>query len=75
MPDTKRTMSYSCRCPHCGTFREVMVDPQQMRVFLSTPPSQRSNIQSFFPDLTPSEREALRTGFCDTCWDQLFGED
>lgn len=32
-------------------------------------------IQDVFPNLTPSQREFLKTGITDEEWDKLFGED
>ena len=32
-------------------------------------------IQKAMPTLTTSEREALISGICDTCWDNLYSED
>jgi hypothetical protein len=49
-----------------------MVDPADMRKYLSSVP--RPYIQTTFPYLTPSEREVILTGYCDSCWDELFGE-
>lgn len=31
-------------------------------------------IQKAMPYLTPSERESLQTGICDTCWKETFSE-
>lgn len=30
-------------------------------------------IQEYFPDLTPNEREFLKSGYCDECQSKLFG--
>jgi hypothetical protein len=31
--------------------------------------------QRAFPELTAGQREAIMTGTCDPCWDQMFAED
>lgn len=32
-------------------------------------------IHEVFPNMPPADRERLITGYCDPCWQSLFGDD
>jgi hypothetical protein len=55
-------------CPECKKVQTIHVETED---FLKW--RKGLYIQAAFPYLGPSEREALMTGYCDTCWDVLFG--
>lgn len=59
------------QCPMCGKINtkefEVNKDSWTHYCCYGTKP-----IQKYFPDLTPSEREFIKTGYCDECQNILF---
>lgn len=59
-------------CPFCGI-------PGQVVTIQSMDDYNRwvggTVIQTAMPYLNSSEREALMTGICDTCWEETFSED
>jgi hypothetical protein len=73
MPQPETTL-VAFQCPRCSKFTDLTIDTERLRKFFATPLRDRPLIQEAFPDLTPSQREVLKTGYCDTCWDTLFGE-
>ena len=58
--------SVSIRCPLCGTVQELEIPEEGLARYLSG-----AYLQDAFPDLSPGEREALITGLCDTCWEEM----
>jgi hypothetical protein len=50
-------------CPFCGKKQIVTVKSEDYDKWKNG-----EFIQTAFPYLTPSEREALITGICDDCW-------
>lgn len=50
-------------CPFCGKKQIVTVKSEDYDKWKNG-----ELIQTAFPYLTPSEREALITGICDDCW-------
>lgn len=59
------------QCPMCGKIdaKEIEIDDEAWMHYCcyGTKP-----IQNYFPDLTPSEREYIKTGYCYKCQDILF---
>lgn len=64
------------RSPYTGLYNEMDLDitQEQMNRF-DLPRDRREPIQDIFPNLTPSEREFLLTGYTDSDWKALFGSD
>lgn len=58
-------------CPSCNSKRTMDVDLSSLHSWVTGD----KLVQVAFPDLDPSDREALITGICDTCWTSSFGED
>jgi len=63
-------MNVACNCPICGEATDVTVSAVGYANWIDG-----ELIQNALPTLTSSEREALITGICDTCWDLSFGEE
>ena len=60
----------TCHCPFCGKNYQISVDKAKYENGLRSY-AKGALIQDAFPDFTPSQREALKTGICDECWDTL----
>jgi hypothetical protein len=57
-------------CPMCGAVNVVEnVDFDHFAAWRSG-----KRIQNALPELTPSQREMLLTGTCETCWDKMWKE-
>lgn len=58
-------------CPMCGKYSEktLNVTREQMKKYYNG----KDLIQNIFPDLSASEREFLKSGYCDECQSKLFG--
>lgn len=68
MPNTK---VYCKPCPVCGTVREFFLPTDEVKRW-----QEGAKIQTVWPDLSPTDREALISGVCsDRCWDILWAED
>lgn len=57
-------------CPGCMEVVVFEVDAEDYRRW-----ENGELIQQAFPYLSNSEREKLITGFCDSCWKELFAEE
>lgn len=55
------------RCPICGRGNEVEVNEMDYLDW-----SDGEKVQIAFPYLSKYEREMLISGFCHTCWDNMF---
>lgn len=64
------------RSPLTGkeTTMDLDVTQEQMDEF-ALPGSQRRLVQSVFPNLTPDQREFIKTGYTQEDWDAMFKED
>ena len=65
------TIIIETRCPFCGKTQEIEVDYFDFWMWSE----QGMCAQDAFPYLTVNEREALISGICPKCWDDMFGED
>lgn len=72
MSDSKKIqISIPRQCPMCGKVnrKEMEVDASAWNHFCCY---NSKPIQEYFPELSASEREFLKTGYCDKCQDILF---
>lgn len=60
----------SLPCPNCGRVLILEVDQAGFESWKAG-----TVIQQALPDLNKDEREALITGYCTPCWNELFKED
>lgn len=58
------------RCMMCDKSDEVEVDPDALRAW-----REGALIQEAFPDMTPEDREHLKTGTHPACWDSMFADE
>ena len=57
-------------CPLCTKQTSVFVQKEQLEKWENGMLAQRA-----FPEFSPSLRETLISGTCDTCWDIMFKEE
>ena len=74
MATQKITTYLSVDCRLCGTFQHIECEQWQADE-LDKPRSERMFIQDIFPDLPIGDRELLISGTCNTCWQNMFGND
>lgn len=60
-------MVISTKCGFCGKKGSIIVHKKNYEAWQNG-----ELIQRAFPYLTPTERELLKTGICDKCWDKMF---
>ena len=58
-------------CPKCKDKGGIVVDYEGFRKWQDG----RLLIQEALPTLTAADRERLITGWCDSCWTNIFGEE
>jgi hypothetical protein len=66
---TTDLLTISTTCPLCGAESKVECSASGYARW-----ERGELIQNALPTLTSSDREALMTGICDTCWNESFGE-
>lgn len=54
-------------CPFCKRIYRVVVSNKELRNY-----DEGALVQDAFPHLSPSDREMLISGICDTCWDEML---
>lgn len=54
-------------CPICGKSNSVKVDKEAHQKWV-----EGELIQNAFPNISPEDREILKTGICPICWNTLF---
>jgi hypothetical protein len=71
----ERTWVVYTRCPECGRTNCLEVTPQQLSEleFAAEHPSEGKLIQNILTDHSSSEREYLLSGYCNDCWNKIFG--
>ena len=57
-------------CPWCGKISELKVSTKVWRDGLNAYKN-GALIQNAWPTLSPSDRELILTGICDTCWNKM----
>ena len=58
----------SAKCVSCLALTPLEITPQELKKFLGS----KSSIQDCFPNMDREYREMLISGFCPSCWRQLF---
>ena len=61
-------VAIECVCPFCGRVQYVYVFEADYELYCK---ANRPSIQDIFPYLSADEREALMTGICPKCWENL----
>lgn len=68
MRTNKKEVTIITTCPNCGCFNGVPVNESDYMVWQNG-----ALIQDAFPYLNAEDREKLISGFCEDCWNALFG--
>ncbi len=64
-------IKYAVHCPNCKRKHVLTLETSDISAW-----ENGSLIQDVWPDLSASEREKIKTGFCnDSCWSQYLGEE
>lgn len=62
-------MQVSVTCRHCGEEHLINVNARRYTEWKEG----KELIQRALPELTPEERELLKTQTCGKCWDEMLG--
>ncbi len=65
-------MEMGCQCNICKKIIYLEATIAQWEEYHS---SHRRHIQTIFPEFTPGQRELLISGICETCFDNMFGQE
>lgn len=60
----------SSKCPMCSNIQKIEVKTRDVVEW-----NRGKHIQYAFPYLDASQREALISGYCEPCWDDLWDVD
>jgi hypothetical protein len=66
-PPTHGQMTVIAVCPFEGTETKLKLDAEAYHLWRSG-----ELVQHAFPTLTSAQREALITGICEECWQEMF---
>lgn len=58
-------------CPSCGKVSEITIPTNEWLDGLKAYKN-GAVVQNAWPKLSPSQRELLITGICETCWNEMF---
>lgn len=58
------------KCSFCGQSRSITVDKASYEKYQAG-----AYIQSAFSNLSPAQREEIKTGIHPACWDAVFGSE
>ena len=72
MNERNEKMEMGFQCKICKKIIYIEATEKQWSEWHS---KNRRLIQEIFPELTAGERELIRIGFCETCFDSLFGQE
>lgn len=64
---TNRNLMLTTTCPFCGTVQTIFVDKLDYQDWLDG-----MSAQEAFPYLSDNDREAIISGICPDCWDDMF---
>lgn len=67
MPKPKMLEVTTPKCMVCGKTSTILVEESKLRRW-----QRGEHIQQVWPDKTNSERELLKSGTHDKCWDEMF---
>lgn len=62
-----KTLKIKCRS--CGKIYKVEVLESEIKAY-----QEGELIQNAFPNLSPGERELIKTSICNSCWNRMFKE-
>lgn len=62
-------MLITTTCPFCGKIQLIRVHNEDFHDWENGSP-----VQEAFPYLSEDDREALVSGICPDCWDEMFGD-
>lgn len=65
------TFDYVKECPICGHLNTINLEVDKFVRWVK----ERELIQIVWPEKTPAEREIIKTGIHQSCWDNLFKEE
>lgn len=54
-------------CPFCKTSNAINVAQDEYNNWING-----EHIQDAFPNMQAAQREMLKTGICEKCWDEIF---
>lgn len=76
MTEKEKRYNFITVCPSCKKKQIVRLTAEQSANYIlwKTGKDNR-NIQQVFPELTANQREKLKTGYCNKCWDELCNDD
>lgn len=60
----------SKKCPYCRQLTWIDVDYDKLKRWQSG-----ENIQNVWPEKTPGERELIKTGIHEACWNSIFSKE
>ena len=63
-----REINVPVRCRFCHAVEVLTGEDEAFRQFQSG----EGRIQDLFPDMTPAQREILKSGTCSRCWDEMI---
>lgn len=70
MKTNLKDMTLSTTCPICKTETEIAVSASDYLEWV-----EGKSAQDAFPYLSANEREAIISGICSKCWDNMFSTD
>lgn len=59
-------------CPICKKQDDKEISQEQFNLYMNRKRN-GIHVQDVFPDMPAPEREQFISGYCPTCWDELFG--
>ena len=68
--NTAETTKLTRRCPFCGRTVEMEFNTAELRAGEARYRA-GALMQNAFPNFSPNQREFLKTGICDECWDRM----
>jgi hypothetical protein len=67
MLNVKRLYALDTTCPICNEPDQAMVDADKYDRWVAG-----ELIQNVWPEMTTAQREVIKTGVCETCWNEMF---
>lgn len=60
------------KCPFCKKYERFDFTPEQVHRYITEYKHGQKLVQVVFPELSPEEREFLKTGMCRECQHEVF---